>query len=134
VLNLPRLSIFRQTLTNQTNAMSYKALLILIISTLILSGCSFLKRFQLPYGESKNSAITQPVEYRFIEPRRQSLDQRTADKIRQTESQPNTASGLEYYSASGYRCKTLSLTPTASACFVNNQWVAAAPVLIANIP
>ena len=109
--------------------MSYKAILLLIVSSLILSGCSFLKRFKAPY-KTNNPVSVQPIEYRFLEPRRQSLDPKTSASLKQADSN----SGLKYYSASGYECKTLSLNPTASACLINNRWLAAAPVLIANIP
>jgi len=69
---------------------------------------------------------TPMFEYDFIQPRHTELSPDTVSKL-------NEVSGHEtnptYYSASGYRCYTLSLTSSQSACDINGQWVALAPIL-----
>jgi len=66
------------------------------------------------------------LEYDFIQPRRIELPADSAIKIDQASNHEN---GLVYYSASGHQCYTISLVTLRSACNVDGQWVALAPIL-----
>lgn len=110
--------------------MNYRATSVLIISLLFLSGCSYLTKLTTN-SANKEKSLAQPIQYNFMTPRRKALDQQMTAKITRSS---NNNSGLQYYSASGHQCRTLSLKPIKSACLVDKQWLETAPILIVNIP
>lgn len=95
-----------------------------------LASCSMLTDYLTVSGQSlfkpTASIPTNIFEYDFIQPRRSELPLVTHSKLDETASrQP----GFTYYSASGYRCYTISVASLQAVCDINGQWAALAPIL-----
>lgn len=102
-----------------------RKVIFILATTLTLSGCSFLKRF-----EKEKQVAAEPVNYVFLTPRRQPLDDVTANRLDNSNNARHD--GFQYYSASGHRCKTLSISPIKPACNVSGKWLLASPILMNN--
>jgi hypothetical protein len=105
--------------------MKIQLIAISLLAMVTLNGCSFLSKLKAP----KSPINVEPAVYNFASPRRSTLDRSISSKL-----QTPSVNGLGYYSASGYRCRTLSLNPIKSACYVENKWLAAAPILNTKLP
>lgn len=94
-----------------------------------LTGCSTLRGYFFKPVEATSPLIA--MEYNFIQPRRTELPPELSSRLRQTNGSNNRFS---YYSASGYECRTLSLTSLRSACNINGRWQELAPILSSRQP
>ena len=92
-----------------------------LLSTQI-TGCSTIKSYIFKPVEYNNPEVI--MQYNFIEPRRSELPQTTVTRLN-----PTNQNRFNYYSASGYSCRTLSLTTKQAACNIDGQWRGLAPIL-----
>lgn len=97
-----------------------------------LAGCSTVRDYipntiatQL-YQAAPALVATPILQYDFIEPRRTDLPPATTSQLN---SISDNQQRFTYYSASGFKCYTLSLTSLRSACYVNGRWEELAPIL-----
>ena len=99
-------------------------LLATMLISLQMTGCSTMRNYIFDPVEPASPVIT--MMYNFVQPRRPELAPVIANKLNQT---ANTQNRFDYYSASGYQCRTLSLSSLHSACNINGEWRELAPIL-----
>lgn len=124
-------SIFTQKSNhNQNPYMNIQKILLVLITTSLLSGCSTIK--SRLFGISTTPiASTKPLEYDFLQPRRASLDTATVARLTSTKDYDGR---FKYFSANGHECRAISADLSRTACLINGTWKESAPVLVVKIP
>lgn len=99
-------------------------LLTTILASAHIAGCSTMRNSIFESVEPVSPAVT--MIYNFIQPRRTALAPDVSTRLNQA---IDVQDRFDYYSASGYRCRILSLNPFRSACNINGEWRELAPIL-----
>lgn len=110
--------------------MKIKSIIIILLTSSLLSGCSYIKS-RFFNTSSKVNEAPKALEYNFLKPRRMSLDSNTLQRLN---SSSDYQGRFKYYSANGNECRTISQDLSRTACKVNGQWVESAPILVSNLP
>lgn len=110
--------------------MSKKTIALSLITILFLNGCSYIQsRF---FESPEPISAVRDLIYNFIQPRREFVDEYTTSRLEMSLEQENDP--YSYYSASGNWCRLLSVEQGRTACLIDGQWQASAPVLITDLP